>query len=88
MCIRDSAQGGQPILGFNYGAKNFYRVRKTFRYIIAVSFAFSCVAFACFQIFPEAIVKLFGTENDALYMEFAVSLMQIYFCLLYTSRCV
>lgn len=81
------AQGGQPILGFNYGAKNFYRVRKTFRYIIAVSFAFSCVAFACFQIFPEAIVKLFGTENDALYMEFAVSLMQIYLFFTFVNGC-
>lgn len=81
------AQGGQPILGFNYGAKNFDRVRKTFRYIIAVSFAFSCVAFACFQIFPEAIVKLFGTENDALYMEFAVSLMQIYLFFTFVNGC-
>lgn len=81
------AQGGQPILGFNYGAKNFDRVRKTFRYIIAVSFAFSCVAFACFQIFPEAIVKLFGTENDALYMEFEVSLMQIYLFFTFVNGC-
>lgn len=81
------AQGGQPILGFNYGAKNFDRVRKTFRYIITVSFIFSCVAFVCFQIFPEAIVKLFGTENDALYMEFAVSLMRIYLFFTFVNGC-
>ncbi|HBL81465.1 MAG TPA: MATE family efflux transporter [Clostridiales bacterium] len=81
------AQGGQPILGFNYGAKNFDRVRKTFRCIIVVSFVFSCVAFVCFQIFPEAIVKLFGTENDALYMEFAVSLMQIYLFFTFVNGC-
>lgn len=81
------AQGGQPILGFNYGAKNFDRVRKTFHYIITVSFAFSCVAFVCFQIFPETIVKLFGTENDALYMEFAVNLMQIYLFFTFVNGC-
>ena len=72
------AQGGQPIIGYNYGAKNYNRVRKTFFYIAVVSFAFSCVAFVCFQIFPQAIIKLFGTEDDTLYIEFAVKLMRIY----------
>lgn len=72
------AQGAQPILGLNYGAKHFDRVRKTFRYVILSSFVFSCLAFACFQLFPEYIVSWFGAENDALYIEFAVSLMQIY----------
>lgn len=81
------AQGGQPILGFNYGAKNFERVRKTFRYIIIISFVFSCGAFVCFQMFPETIIKLFGTENDALYIEFAVSLMQIYLFLTFVNGC-
>ncbi len=81
------AQGGQPVLGFNYGAKNYDRVRKTFRYIITVSFIFSCVVFGCFQIFPETIVKMFGTENNALYMEFAVSLMRIYLFFTFVNGC-
>lgn len=81
------AQGGQPILGFNYGAKNFDRVRKTFRYIITVSFIFSCVAFVCFQIIPEAIIKMFGTEDDTLYMEYAVSLMRIYLFFTFVNGC-
>ena len=46
--------------------------------MIAVSFMFSCAAFGCFQIFPDAIVKLFGAGSDALYMEFAVSLMRVF----------
>ena len=57
------AQGSQPILGFNYGAKNYERVRKTFLYVVTISFIVSCVAFGCFQLFPGTIIKIFGTER-------------------------
>lgn len=71
------AQGGQPIMGFNYGAKQYKRVRQTFRYIVTVSIAFSCVAFITFQLFPTAIISLFGTGNK-LYIQFATQLMRVY----------
>lgn len=71
------AQGGQPIMGFNYGAKQYDRVRQTFRYIVAVSLAFSCVAFTVFQLFPGAIISLFGS-GDKLYVRFATQLMRVY----------
>lgn len=62
-------------------------MKKTFRYILTVSFVFSWAAFLCFQLFPEAIVKLFGTENDPLYMEFAVSLMRTYLFFIFVNGC-
>lgn len=71
------AQGGQPIMGFNYGAKQYDRVRQTFRYIVTVSLAFSCIAFAAFQVFPGAIISLFGS-GDKLYVQFATQLMRVY----------
>lgn len=71
------AQGGQPIIGFNYGAKKYSRVRKTFRYILITSFLVSCIAFAGFQLFPGDIIKVFGS-GDSLYVQFSTHMMRIY----------
>ena len=61
-------QGAQPILGYNYGAKKFDRVLKT--YIRAVTAA-TCVCIAGFivvQSFPLALVRLFVPDgSEALY---------------------
>jgi len=62
-------QGAQPILGYNYGAKKFDRVLKT--YIRAVTAA-TCVCIAGFiivQSFPLALTRLFVPDgSDALYV--------------------
>ena len=81
------AQGSQPILGFSYGAKLYGRVRKTFRYVVVASVIFMGTAFICFQLFPSSIVKLFGSDNDALYMEFAVHLMRVYLFFTFVNGC-
>jgi putative MATE family efflux protein len=70
--------GAQPILGYNYGAKQYNRVRETYikalRTVIAVSFVF----FLAFQIFPDALVSIFGSGESELYLEFARKYMRIY----------
>lgn len=58
------AQGGQPIIGFNYGARNYARVRRTFKLIISASTSLSFVVFLCFQLFPSEIISLFGDGSD------------------------
>ncbi len=58
--IIGTAQGCQPICGFNYGAKNYPRVKKTYLTAAAVVTAISTAAFLCFQIFPRQIVAIFG----------------------------
>ncbi|MDR3265752.1 MAG: MATE family efflux transporter, partial [Synergistaceae bacterium] len=49
-------QGGQPIIGFNYGAGNFDRVRRTFRLMAGMATLLSICAFAAFQLFPREII--------------------------------
>lgn len=71
------AQGGQPIIGFNYGAKKFNRVRRTFRLVVISALIFSCVAFACFQLFPGLLIGIFGSGNE-MYYRFANRLLRIY----------
>lgn len=71
------AQGCQPILGFNYGAKNYARVRKTYQTAAIAVTSISVVSFLCFQLFPRQIVSVFGTGSE-LYFEFAEMYFRIY----------
>ena len=61
------AQGGQPIIGFNYGAKNYARVRRTFAFTLSAASALSLVTFVVFQSFPREIINFFGETNEQYY---------------------
>ena len=56
----------QPILGFNYGAKLYGRVRTTLRDGILAATMIAVVMFAIVHIWPEQIVNLFGITDEAL----------------------
>lgn len=64
------AAGSQPIVGFNYGAKKYDRVKQTLKLVIMLSATVSIVAFILFQTIPEALISIFGS-GDELYNEFA-----------------
>ena len=64
------ALGGQPILGFNYGARKLDRVRSCYRMILVSSLSVGIIATAVFVFCPQIVIGLFGRQND-LYMEFA-----------------
>ena len=70
-------QGAQPIFGFNYGAKNYHRVRETMRLLLKVTFSIATILFMIFQVFPKQIISLFG-EGDKLYFEFAIKYTRIF----------
>lgn len=74
------AAGAQPILGYNYGAKNYGRVKKTLKLILTSSLIVSTVSFAVFQLFPNQLTLIFGS-GDANYMEFACKAFRIYLML-------
>lgn len=71
------SQGSQPIIGFNYGAAQYARVRQTYRMAIQWDLVISAIGFCMFQFFPRQILSLFGS-GDALYYEFAVRFMRIF----------
>lgn len=82
MCmVMGLSTGAQPILGYNYGAQNYDRVKKTFRLVVIISTAICFAAFLLAQLRPMAIISIFGSEND-LYNEFAVMCMRIYLMLI------
>ena len=71
------AQGAQPILSYNYGAKNADRVRKTYRLLLNVCLLYSVAIWAAVMLFPRVFVSLF-TPDEALIV-FASRALRIYF---------
>ena len=74
------ATGAQPIIGFNYGAKNYKRVKKSLEISLIASEVVSVIAFLIFQFAPMSVVFLFGSE-EGLYNEFAVMAFRIFLLL-------
>ena len=71
------AAGSQPIVGYNYGAKHYSRVKQIFKYMMISEIALGIIATICFEFFPLQIIGLFGSEN-ALYNEFAIYAFRIF----------
>ncbi len=71
------SQGSQPIIGFNYGARQYDRVRRTYKLAVTANLIVSAVGFILFQFFPYQIISLFGT-GDAAYFEFAIHFMRVF----------
>ena len=71
------AQGAQPILSYNYGAKNAERVRGTYRLLLKVCLTYSVIIWAAVMIFPSIFVSMF-TSKEVL-IDFAAKALRIYF---------
>lgn len=72
------ALGGQPIVGYNYGAGNFERVKETYGKILLSCGIVGLAATVIFQLFPDLIINLFGKGNNEIYIEYAHLCLRIY----------
>lgn len=77
-------QGGQPIIGYNYGAKNYQRVRDITKMLYKRAFITSIIFFVLFQLFPAQIISLFDT-GDELYREFSIKYMRIFMMFMFLN---
>lgn len=71
------SSASRPILGFNYGAEKFERVKKTFRLTLISSTIVMTVAWIVYMVFPLQLIRIFGA-GSALYEGFAVKCFRIY----------
>lgn len=74
--LQGLGQGAQPIMSYNYGAKNNDRVRKTFRLLLKVSFGYSIVLWAIVMLFPQMFAMMFTSDNALL--SFTSQALRIY----------
>lgn len=70
------AQGAQPILSYNYGAKNKDRVKKTFKLLLTACLCFSFAIWAGIMLFPKIFASVF--TPDAALIEFTANALRIY----------
>ena len=72
------SSGTQPINGFNYGAKQYHRVRQTYFTAVIAAFVISVVWWIIYQMFPAQIAGLFVNNNEENYIAFAVHCYRFY----------
>ena len=77
-------QGSQPINSFNFGAKNYYRVKDTLKRALICDIVIGVVFFAIFQLFPRTIIGFFG-EGSPDYFEFATRYIRIFMFMTFSN---
>ena len=71
------AQGAQPILSYNYGAKNADRVKQTYGILLKTCLIYSVTVWAAVMLFPNAFVSIFTPDEEL--VAFASRALRIYF---------
>lgn len=71
------SQGSQPIESFNYGARQYNRVKAAYRYAVIAGGTVSVIAFIIFQLFPHQLLALFGNGSKE-YFEFGTFYFRIF----------
>lgn len=66
MIVIGLTMGMQPIVGYNYGAKQIDRSFKAFRYTIIVSVLIMTFGFLFSQLFPTLIMRMFTSDRELL----------------------
>lgn len=62
--LQGLTQGAQPIISFNYGAKNIDRVKNTFKLLLKCSLAYSMLLWAIAIFIPDVFVYIFTNDNN------------------------
>jgi putative MATE family efflux protein len=69
-------QGAQPIIGYNFGAKKFDRVRKTYKWAVISATVFVAAGFIIVELFPALLIGAF-TKDKAELLDAGVRCLRI-----------
>ena len=75
------AAGCIPVVGFNFGARRFERVRELMWKLLSAEAVLGVISFVLVEAFPRQLIGLFGSESE-LYEQFAVLTFRIYLCMI------
>ncbi len=68
---------GRPVIGYNYGAREFGRIRKAIRFLTAIGVTYMLISWLILFLFPEPFIHLFSSDPELLGK--GVGAMHIYF---------
>ena len=75
------AAGAQPIVGYNYGAGKYGRVKELLKLIIGWTVVVCLICTLLFEAIPQVFIQMFGADGE-LYTQFAVGCLRIYLSLI------
>ena len=78
--LQGLGQGAQPIISYNYGAKNASRVKSAFKLLLKVDLLYAAVLWLTVLLFPKAFAAMFTT--DPALLDYTGSALRIYFAVL------
>ena len=70
------AQGAQPILSYNFGARKPERVKATYKLLVLISFGYTLVMWALIMLFPEVFASAFTDKTELI--TFSARALRIY----------
>lgn len=76
MPIQGLSQGAQPIISYNFGARNPQRVRETFRCLLLSCLLYSLLFWGVVQLFPELLIQIFNNNEEL--VRYAAWALRIY----------
>ena len=79
--LQGLGQGAQPIISYNYGAKNASRVRAAFKLLLKVSMIYSVTLWLCIMCFPKVFASIFTT--DAALIAFTKDALRYYLAVMF-----
>ena len=77
MPVQGITQGVQPIMSYNFGAKNFQRVRQVFRLLLRTTLTVTVTAFLIVTAFPKPLALIFNDDREL--VELVGRVMPIFF---------
>lgn len=78
MPISGTTQGALPVMGYNYGARDYARVRQCIRFITKLCVVYATLACAFLLCFPELMIRIFN--DDPALIEAGARCVRIYSC--------
>ena len=79
MPVHGLSNGAQPVMGFNYGAGLYSRVRKSIRFSCGLTVAYAAAFWAAAMLLPELMIRVFNSEPEVIAA--GVPALRVYFAL-------
>jgi Na+-driven multidrug efflux pump len=77
MPVMGITNSAQPIIGYNYGAKEYKRVKTAIKFMSAVCIGYTLMAWGVVHLFPEFFIKIFNRDTDL--VNAAIPAMKVYY---------
>lgn len=79
MGVQGITNGAQPVLGYNYGAECYQRVRQGIRFTVAATVGYAALIWAAAMLVPGVLIRIFNDGPELLAA--GIPAMRIYFCM-------